>query len=367
MQLTIGGRTVSNNSPVLIIAEAGINHDGKLSQAYELIDMAADAGADVVKFQLFTARKMYPKNAGSFTTAIGEDVDIYRLIEDVELPEEWIPKLMERCAEKNIGFLCTTCDEASTDILDKYNVDSYKIASSEITHIPLLKYTAKKQKTMIISEGASTLKEVAEAVETIENVGNEKIVLMHCTCEYPAELKDCNVNVIETYRRIFPDIIIGFSDHTMPVSNAPIQAVKKGAKVIEKHITLNKSLPGADHSYALEPEELQQLVKDIRDAEKNLGAIQEDLVIEGKCYKEVEQGELYENKFIHRGIFAIDAIRKGEVLTEKNIAVLRPGNSENGLSPKLYNVLLENRVRANRDIAESTPIKWKDILNTEKD
>lgn len=367
MECSIGGKIVSNNGPVLIIAEAGINHDGKLSQAFDLIDMAADAGADVVKFQLFTARKMYPRSAGVFKTAKGEDVDIYKLIEDVELPESWIPELIKKCNERGVGFLCTTCDEESTDILSKYDVDAYKIASSEITHLPLLQYTAQMNKTMIVSEGASTLKEVAEAVETIQSTGNNQIVLMHCTAEYPATLADCNVSLIETYKRLFPNIIIGFSDHTMPVSDAPVQAVRYGAKVIEKHITLDKNLPGADHCYALEPHELKQLVLDIRNAEKNISLIEECPLIAGKNYKIVEEGELYENKFIHRGIFAIENIKKGEFFTKDNIAVLRPGNSENGLSPKLYNVLLENMVRANRDIADSTPIKWKDILNVEQE
>ena len=330
-----------------------------------MIDVAADAGADIVKFQLFTARKMYPKSAGNFTTANGEVTDIYKLIEDVELPEEWIPQLIKKCNERGIGFLCTTCDEKSTDILNKYNVDSFKIASSEITHLPLLDYTAKKEKTMIISEGASTLKEVAEAIEVIYKTGNKDLVLMHCTAEYPAELSDCNVNVIETYKRIFPGLIIGLSDHTMPISEAPIQAVKKGAKVIEKHITLDKKLPGADHCYALEPKELKKLVYDIRQAEKKIDSIEENTIIAGKCYKEVEKGEEVENKFIHRGIFAIENIRKGEIVTTDNIAVLRPGNNPNGLEPKLYNILINNRVRVNKGICSGDPIRWQDVLNME--
>jgi N-acetylneuraminate synthase len=365
MELIIGGRNVSNDTPALIIAEAGINHDGKLEQAFKLIDMAAEAGADVVKFQLFTAKYMYPRTAGNFTTANGKDVDIYDLIEDVELPEEWIPQLIERCKDRNIGFLCTTCDEISTDILSKYNVDAFKIASSEITHLPLLTYTAKKMKTMLVSEGASTLRDVADAIDAIKATGNNQIGLMHCTAEYPAEISDCNINVIETYRRIFPDLIIGFSDHTMPVSSAPIQAIKKGAKIIEKHITLDKQLPGADHCYALEADELKKLVSDIRYAESHMDEIQEDIVISGKCNKEVLAGEEFEHKFIHRGIFALVDLKKGQILTKDNIAVLRPGNSENGIEPRYYDVLLTHKVRVNKDITASMPIKWEDVLNIE--
>jgi len=363
VEMVIGGRKVSHDTPALIIAEAGINHDGKLQQAYKLIDVAADAKADIVKFQLFTAKYMYPKTAGIFRTATGEDVNIYDLIEDVELPEEWIPKLIKKCEERNIGFLCTTCDEISTDMLEKYNVDSYKIASSEITHIPLLKYTAKKGKTMVISEGAATLGDVATAIDEIKNTGNEQIVLMHCTAEYPASLNDCNINLIETYSRIFPDIIIGFSDHTIDPSLAPVHAICKGAKIIEKHITLDKKMPGADHSYALEPDELKKMVEDIRYAEKNIDNITLDKNILGKYHKIVEEGEKYEHKFIHRGIFALRNIKKGEELSANNIAVLRPGNSENGIEPKFYEIFLTNKVKVNKSILAGEPIRWTDVLN----
>ena len=172
LELIIGGKKVSNTSPALIIAEAGINHDGKLKQAFQLIDVAAEAGADVVKFQLFTADHMYPKTAGIYRTANGTTTDIYDLIKNAELQREWIPKLIKRCHDLNIGFLCTTCDELSTKILDDAGVDAFKIASGEITHLPLFKYTALKNKPVIFSEGASTLCEIAEAIETLETYGN---------------------------------------------------------------------------------------------------------------------------------------------------------------------------------------------------
>lgn len=363
MGIIIGGKEVTNEGRALVVAEAGINHDSKFEQACELIESAAEAKADIVKFQLFTAKYMYPKSAGIFKTANGNEVDIYKLIEDVELPEAWIPKLMEKCKKYNLGFLCTTCDEHSTDILNNYNVDAFKIASSEITHLPLLEYTSKLNKTIILSEGAATLKDVAEAIETIQNSGNNNLVLMHCTAEYPAKLEECNLSLIETYKRIFPNIIIGFSDHTLPISTAPVQAIKWGAKVIEKHITINKALPGADHCYALEPEELKQLVRDIRYAEKHINDIQIDNTIAGKSYKYVTDGEQFENKFVHRGIFAIKRMAKGEIITKDNIAVLRPGNAQNGIEPKYYQVLIDNSVRVNKNIEDGQAITWADVLN----
>lgn len=367
MSITIGGREVNNSSKVLIIAEAGINHDGKLNQAYQLIDMAADAGADVVKFQLFTAAHMYPVQAGKIRTANGKDTEIYSLIKDMEVPEEWIPKLMAKCEERGVGFLCTTCDEASTDMLAKYGVDAFKIASSEITYIPLLQHTAKTGKTVIFSEGASTMAEICEAVDAIRKTGNNQIALMHCTAEYPAKLSDCNTNVIETYRRVFPNIVIGFSDHTLEPSLAPIQAVIKGARIIEKHITIDRKLPGADHSFALEFEHLKQLVDDIRAVEQHPEVVEYDPVIGGRTDKVTLEGEMKLRAFVHRGIFAFRNIEEGEMLTADNIVVLRPGNCENGIAPRFYDLLINERVRANKRIGYNQPIKWDDVLCISKE
>lgn len=363
MKITIGGKKVSNESKTLIIAEAGINHDGKLDQAYELIDMAADAGADVVKFQLFTAAHMYPVRAGRIRTANGKDTEIYSLIRDMEIPEEWIPLLINRCTKRGVGFLCTTCDEASTDMLEKYGVDAFKIASSEITHIPLLQHTARTGKTVIFSEGASNMAEVCEAVDAIKAVGNDKIVLMHCTAEYPAKLADCNTNIIETYKRVFPDVIVGFSDHTNEPSIAPIQAVLKGAKIIEKHITIDRNLPGADHSFALEYDHLKILVEDVRHAERHLSEIKYDEVIGGRTDKTTLTDEEHLRLFVHRGIFAFRDIKKGDTLTSDNMVVLRPGNCENGIEPGFYDILLNKKVRVNKSIGSGQPIRWDDVLN----
>lgn len=363
MRVTISGRNVSNDNKVLVIAEAGINHDGKLEQAFKLIDMAADAGADIVKFQLFTAEHMYPMNAGKIRTSNGKDTDIYPLIKDMELPENWIRLLIQKCNDRGVGFLCTTCDEVSTDILSKYSVDSFKIASSEITYIPLLRHVAMTGKTIILSEGAANMAEICEAIDTIKEVGNNRIVLMHCTAEYPAKLSDCNTNIIETYRRIFPDLIIGFSDHTIEPSLAPQQAILKGAKIIEKHITINRNLPGADHSFSLEYSDLKQLVHDVRYAEQHPDKIAYDAIIGGRTNKVVLDEEKHLRSFVHRGIFAFRDIKAGDRLNADNIVVLRPGNCENGIEPKFYNMLIDNKVRVNKDIESNQPIKWEDVLN----
>lgn len=365
MTIKIGGRVVGNDTKALIVAEAGINHDGKLEQAYKLIDMAAEAGADIIKFQLFTASRMYPTIAGKYKTSNGKITDIYPLMKEMEMPESWIPNLIRRCNELNIGFLCTTCDETSTDLLEKYGVDAFKIASSEITHLPLLQYTAKTGKTMILSEGASNIAEIYNAIETIENTGNSNIALLHCTAEYPAKLSDCNTNIIETYKRMFPNLIIGFSDHTSDPSLAPVQAILKGAKIIEKHITISRQLSGADHSFSLEFDELKQMVKDIRYVEEHMNEIKIDNIISGRTDKVILEDERSLRSFVHRGIFASKDIKKGEVLSKDNTEVLRPGNSENGIDPAFFSMLIEKKVCVNKDIPSNYPVQWDDVLNCE--
>lgn len=362
-EILVGGKKVSNETPALIVAEVGINHDGVLEKAYQLIDMAADAGADVVKFQLFTAKRMYPRKAGLRKLANGETKTIYDVIKDTEVPDWWIPLLIYKCQERGVGFLCTTCDETSTDVLIKNNVDAFKIASSELSDYPLLKYTAQTGKTMLLSEGAATLAEIDRAISEIRSVGNNQIALLHCTKEYPGKLEDSNTNLIETYKRLYPDIIVGFSDHTMEPSIAPVQAIKKGAKIIEKHITLDRKMPGADHCFALEFDHLKKLVKDVRKAEEDISAIIENPIISGIGNKIVLEGEKVSRAFTHRALFAIKPIHKGDIFTKDNLDALRPGNCPAEIDAEFIELLVNNKVRSNCDIEEGEPIRWIDILS----
>ncbi|MBL1224737.1 N-acetylneuraminate synthase family protein [Enterococcus sp. BWR-S5] len=366
-ELTISGKTVSKDSPVLIIAEAGINHDGSYEQALKLIDAAVDAKADIVKFQLFRSEKMYNVKAGNFVTAKGETTDINKLLKSVELPTEWIPELMEYCDQKGIGFLCTTCDEESSDSLEKLGVDSYKLASYGITHIPLLKHTAKKQLPIVFSSGAATLSEVDDAVRAITDQGNTKIALLHCVAKYPAPLSSCNMNILDTFLSAYPDAVIGYSDHTEDPVKAPVVAVYKGAKIIEKHFTIDKNLPGADHSFALNPEQLKMMVDAIRQVEKEKSLDSFDIPelseILGSSEKRVADVEEHLREYAFRALYATKNISKGEAIDKSNMAVLRPGENVRGIAPKYMELLIENEVKANRDIEEGEPILWKDVLN----
>ena len=242
-KMRIGSRVLGGGASVFVIAEIGINHDNKIDQALKLIDMASDARCDAVKFQLFRAEKMYVKGAGKYKTASKGSRDIIDIIRDNELPHEWLPQLRERAHDKNLAFIVTACDESSVDILDAAEVDAFKVASYAITHLPLLKHIASKGKPMLVSTGGAKLSEVAEAVETLKKNGQEDIVLNHCIAKYPCKLNDSNLRIIETLKSAFPELVIGYSDHTEEPAPAAKAAVLLGASSIEKHITLSRSLP----------------------------------------------------------------------------------------------------------------------------
>ncbi len=206
-EIIIGKTKVGGNNPCFIVAEIGINFDGKYEQALSLIDVAKKASCNAVKFQLFKAGKMYTKNAGNFQIANGSQRDIIKIVKEGELPPEWIPKLKKYANDKGLEFFSTVCDEEGADILESYGVDAFKIASYEITHIPLLRHIAKKKKPIIFSSGGATLSEIKEALKVFQEEGNSEIALMHCIAKYPAPLEILNLKVIRSLRLNFPDLV----------------------------------------------------------------------------------------------------------------------------------------------------------------
>lgn len=330
----IGNKKIGDKHPTYIIAEAGSNHNGHMYIAKRLIDKAADAGADAVKFQVFRAEKLYPKKAG-VTKYLKMDKPIYEIIKDMEMPYEWIPTLAEYCKEKNIEFLASVFDEESADILDEY-VNAHKIASYELTHIPLIRYVAKLKKPIILSTGASNISDIEESVRTIKDGENKNLCLMQCTAKYPAPLTAINVNVIRTFKDKFK-IPVGLSDHSREVFIAPMAAVSVGAKIIEKHFTLDKNLPGPDHKFALEPDELKEMVEKINMVEKVLGSDTKKI--------EDEEKELFD--FARRYIFASKDIKKGEIFTKDNLIVLRKGVIGAGIEPKKIDEVLGKKAARN--------------------
>ena len=345
-KMRIGERWVGNGEPCFIIAEAGSNHDGKLEQARHLIDVAASAGADAVKFQVFRANRLYPRSAG-VSGYLKISKPIYDIIAEMEMPYEWIPELAACCREKGALFLASVFDEESADRLDPH-VQVFKIASYEMTHLPLVRYVARKGKPVIISTGTANLDEVAETVKEFRGTGNDDLILMQCTAAYPAPLETLNVRVVATLKSTF-GVPVGLSDHSRDPLVGPLAAVAVGANLIEKHFTLGNELPGPDHRFALESAELRLMIQKVREAEKALG-------VREKVMHPIE-AEL--RGFARRSIFAVKDIAAGEELTRENVAVLRCGKLPAGLHPKDYPKLLGRR--AARHILSESAIKPQDI------
>jgi len=338
-RIKIGDKWLGDGEPVYIVAEAGSNHNGSLEQACKLIDVAAGAGADAVKFQHFKASKLYPKSAGE-SDYLKITRPIYDIIKDMEMPDEWVPQLADYCKGRDITFLCSPFDERSADILDQY-VPAFKVASYEITHTPLLRHIARKQKPMIVSTGAASLDEVMHSADVIRSEGNEQIILLQCTAAYPAPLDTINAQALVSLRKA-TGLLTGLSDHSCDPILAPIIATTLGACLIEKHFTLSNNLSGPDHHFAVEPQELKMLVQKVREAERVLGhGRKETLPVEREL-----------RAFARRSIFAVRQIQAGERLSNENVAVLRCGKLGFGFPPEDFDKVI-GRIAARAILAES--------------
>ena len=341
-KIRVGGKHIGEEEPCFIIAEAGSNHNGSLEQAKKLIDVAAEAGADAVKFQIFKAEDLYSKYTPEFNYLKGQNT--YELIKSVETPREWIKELAGYCKEKNIDFLASVFDFEAIDILDKY-VPAFKIASFEIADLELLKYAAGKGKPVIISTGMANLGEIEDAITAIRSVGNEDIILLHCNSLYPTPVEIVNLRAIETMKTAFK-VPVGFSDHTLGI-HIPIAAVAIGACMIEKHFTLDRNLPGPDHSFAIEPDELKEMVRCIREAEKAKGS-----GIKEKSDSESEEMYVKARRSIHAKV----DIPKGTKITKEMLIIKRPGY---GIKPKFVDVVVGRE--AKKDIKADEWITWNAI------
>lgn len=346
-QVQIGkDRVVGDGAPCFIIAEAGSNHSGHFEQAKRLIDVAAGAGADAVKFQLFRASRLYPKTAGR-SDYLKLDRSIYDIIAEMELPYEWVPKLAAACREKGILFMASSFDEESADFLDPY-VEVHKIASYEMTHLPLVRHIAKMGKPVVVSTGTSSQAEVAETVAEFLKTENQNILLMQCTAAYPAPVESLNIRAVATLKAAF-QVPVGLSDHSRDPLIGPLAAVAVGANLIEKHFTLSNDLPGPDHRFAILPDELKRMVRGIRDVEKSLGT--------GVKERQAAEEELY--RFARRSIFAVQPIRSGERILPGSILILRNGKNVSGLPPRLWEEVIGRQ--ATRNIEPGEPIGANDV------
>lgn len=319
------------NNKVLIIAEAGVNHNGDIGLAKKLIDAAAAAGVDYVKFQTFNSKKLVSKNAQKAAyqkeNVSNSSESQLAMLQKLELSKADHLELIAYCNSKKIKFLSTGFDLESLDFLNELGVDLFKIPSGEITNLPYLRKIAGFGKPIILSTGMADMQEIKDAFNVLTKNGKKKeqITILHCNTEYPTPMEDVNLHAMNTIATSF-DAFVGYSDHTLGIE-VSIAAVALGATVIEKHFTLDRAMEGPDHKASLEPNELKAMVKAIRNIELALG--------HGR--KEPSKSEKKNKEIVRKSIVAIENIKKGETFSEKNIAVKRPGN---GISPMLWDTII---------------------------
>ena len=330
---------------VIVIAEVGVNHNGELDNAIKLIDVAANAGADFVKFQTFKATKLVTKQAQKAiyqqenTTGSSSQ---FEMLSQLEIPVDWYPKLIQRCKEKEIGFLSTGFDLESIDFLDQQGQKCFKIPSGEITHKALLRRIAQKKKPVIISTGMATMQEIHAAVKVFleEGLTKSDITILHCTTAYPTPLNEVNLMAMKTIENEL-GVAIGYSDHTLGTAVA-IAAVGLGAKIIEKHFTLDKNSPGPDHKASLEPNELIHMVVAIREVTQSIA---------GTAKKTPTPTELENRKVARKSLCYKGDFEKGKQLKDEDFIALRP---EGGISPMLMDDFIGKSLK--QSVAQNTAV-----------
>lgn len=344
MKIDIGDNQVGDNNPVFIIAELSANHLQDFDLAVETIKAMNKSGVNAVKFQTYTADTMTLDVDNEYFRikqgTLWDNKNFYQLYQEAYTPWEWQPEL-KKIAE-NQGLLCFSSpfDKTAVDFLEKMNVPAYKVASFEITDIPLIEYLASKGKPIIISTGIATLADIEAAVNACKRMGNEQVALLKCTSAYPSPLEDVNLNTIPNLKDTFKTIV-GLSDHTLGIS-VPIAAVALGAKIIEKHFILDRNLGGPDATFSLEPQEFKAMVDAVREVEKALGKVSYELTDKMKKSREFS-----------RSLFVVEDIEEGGVFTEKNVRSIRPGF---GLHPKYLNDVLGKT--AKKYLKKGTPLDW---------
>ena len=343
----IGKQVIGKDSPCFVIAEAGSNHNQDYNLALKLIEAAADAKANAVKFQVFSADEIAANTTDIIASLNGDKFSkygktLYDLYKNLELPRKWLPKLKKHAENCGIMFSATPFDESAVDELERIKIEFYKIASFELVHIPLISYAAQTQKPIILSTGMATLDDISDGVKAITKTGNNNYALLHCGIEYPPRMEDIHLAAMDKMREVF-SCPVGYSDHSLGLT-VPIAAVARGAKIIEKHFTLDKTLEGPDHKFALSPKELKDMVKAIRETELAIG----------KSDKMPVQAELIYLKRGRRSLFAKCEIKKGEVITKDMISILRPAL---GIMPKYIDEIIGKK--AKNTIPKNEPIVWE--------
>tara|TARA_B100001971_G_C18234964_1_gene566528 strand:- start:857 stop:1897 length:1041 start_codon:yes stop_codon:yes gene_type:complete len=339
-KIEIGVKYVGEGEPSYIVAEVGSNHNGDFQIAKELIGTAADAGADAIKFQVFSAEKHYSRNTPHHS---GYNENLYNLIKKLEIPREWLADLKSYSDKKGILFFASPCDYEAVNQLEEIGVALHKIASFEIVDLELIRYVARKQKPLIVSTGLANMGEIEDAYRACLEVNNKNVIFLQCASSYPSSPDIMNLRAMETISKTF-NVNTGLSDHTQDI-HVSVASVAMGAKLIEKHFTLDKKMVGPDHSFATEPREFARMVKQIRDVESALGTGM-------KCGPSPSEMENFEKA--RRSIHAACDIPNGTEITKNMLITKRPGY---GIRPKLIDIVIGRKSRI--DIKEDRWITWE--------
>lgn len=337
---------------VYVIAEAGVNHNGEMTKAIKLIEMAKKAGADAVKFQTFKSEKVISRNAKMAIYQkknIGKETSQIEMVKKLELSYDEFISLKNYCDKIGIVFLSTPFDNDSVDFLSEI-VPFFKIGSGELTNLPFLAHVASNKKPILLSTGMSKLGEVEKALEIIECSGNDNIALLHCTTNYPCPYEEVNLRAMLTLGAAFK-IPVGYSDHTLGIE-IPIAAVAMGAKIIEKHFTLDRQLPGPDHKASLEPAEMALMVRSIRNVEAALG----------NGIKRPNASEFETMTVARKSLVALRSMKAGEVVTVDDIAIKRPGD---GLEPSFMQIIVGKKLI--KAISQDSLFTWEHFMGVEND
>lgn len=337
-------------SRTIIIAEAGVNHNGDLKLAKKLIDVAADAGADYVKFQTFRAEKLVSPSAKKARYQLknsDEDLQL-NMLKKLELSDRDHKDLISYCKSKNISFFSTAFDQEGISYLNSLKFKMLKIPSGELTNFPYLREVGKTGLPVILSTGMATLDEIEKSINVLVSFGTDrtKVTVLHCNTEYPTPMKDVNLKAMQTIKKKL-GVSIGYSDHTLGI-DVPIAAVAMGAKVIEKHFTISRNLDGPDHKASLEPNELKQMVASIRNIE---------LAISGDGFKNPSESEIKNKLIARKSIHLATHLKSGSIITEKNLIPLRPGD---GICPMNWSKIIGKKI--NKDLNKYDKLTKEDLL-----
>lgn len=352
-RIKIGNKVIEKGGRPYFIADIAANHDGSIHRAFKLIELAKEAGADVAKFQNFRANRIVSKNGFNL---LGKQLShqskwqksVYDVYKDASIPEEWTRKLKEKCDEVGIEYMTSPYDFQSVDLVDPY-VNAYKIGSGDITWIEILKYIASKQKTVLLATGASTLDDVKRAMNEIGSL-NKDIVLMQCNTNYTASkenFKYINLNVLKTYRELYPNIILGLSDHTLGYSTV-LGAIALGANVVEKHFTDDNDRVGPDHKFSMNPSSWREMVKMAMEVYLSLG----------DGVKRIEENEQQTSIVQRRALYYRKDLRSGQIINKDDLFPVRP-IKEDGIPPYLIDEIIGKKLL--KDVQEDSYVKWEDF------